>query len=92
MADLRGQSAQPWGVLGLTLTGSGANLLDRLVNQGSIQSKLLSFNYQTKGGYMTFGGVDVKKFSGPLQTLPITPTSMNRSNGFKTDDTNSFIL
>ncbi|EXU97267.1 peptidase A1family protein [Metarhizium robertsii] len=92
MADVSYQDIEPWGALGFTSTGAGSDFLDRLLERASIQSKLLSLNYQNKGGYITVGGIDVKKFAGPLQTAPLIPTSNNADAEFSTNDPNSFFV
>ncbi|RYP38600.1 hypothetical protein DL767_002536 [Monosporascus sp. MG133] len=70
-------TSQP-GVLGLGF-GKGVNsnrsgIIDELVDQGLIQTRAFSLALgplRSEEGSLTLGGVDTKKFSGPLQRLPV---------------------
>jgi len=69
------------GILGLGF-GSGQNLkynnfVDELLAQNVTRSRAFSVALGSveanNGGIITFGGVDTKKFAGPLAALPILP-------------------
>jgi len=50
------------------------NLVDQMVSQGIIASRTYSLylnDLDAASGTILFGGIDVQKFNGPLQTVPI---------------------
>lgn len=54
------------------------NVIDQLVNQGVISSRVYSLYLNDLGadsGNILFGGVDTKKYSGDLIALPVQPDS-----------------
>ncbi|KAI1841747.1 hypothetical protein JX265_007149 [Neoarthrinium moseri] len=67
------------GILGLGLRPNAATtqytyVLDNFVQQGFISSRVFSLDLQTIGnptGSVIFGGIDLAKFSGALEKLPI---------------------
>ncbi|RYP89167.1 hypothetical protein DL770_004539 [Monosporascus sp. CRB-9-2] len=66
------------GVLGLGfgkgVNSNSSNIIDELVDQGLIQTRAFSLtlgSLRSEEGSLILGGVDTKKFSGPLQRLPV---------------------
>ncbi|KHO00322.1 secreted aspartic proteinase [Metarhizium album ARSEF 1941] len=52
--------------------------LDNLAAQGFIKSRAFSLDIrsiESKRGFVVFGGIDTKKFSGPLEKRPIIPAA-----------------
>ncbi|RYP19662.1 hypothetical protein DL765_003255 [Monosporascus sp. GIB2] len=71
-------SSTQLGVLGLGfgkgVNSNHSNIIDELVDQGHIQTRAFSLALgplRSEEGSLILGGVDTKKFSGPLQRLPI---------------------
>lgn len=55
-------------------------ILDSMASQGLIASRAFSLDLRNSydaDGSITFGGLDVKKFLGPLQTLPLESPQMS---------------
>ncbi|SPO05241.1 uncharacterized protein DNG_07928 [Cephalotrichum gorgonifer] len=69
------------GILGAAPSLSGwehdyPSVFDNLVAQGLIGSRSFGMNlrgFQTDSGAVIFGGLDTKKFTGPLKKLPVIP-------------------
>jgi Eukaryotic aspartyl protease len=52
------------------------NLIDQMVSQGQINTKLYSLyldDLQTSTGSIVFGGIDTKKYVGTLKSIPVQP-------------------
>ncbi|RYP75330.1 hypothetical protein DL771_002426 [Monosporascus sp. 5C6A] len=59
---------------GKGVNSNRSNIIDELVDQGLIQTRAFSLALgplRSEEGSLIFGGVDTKKFSGPLQRLPV---------------------
>lgn len=49
-------------------------ILDKVLEKKLVKSRAFSLGVREKGkGGLAFGGYDTKKFSGPLEKLPIQP-------------------
>ena len=60
-------------------------LLDQMVSQGLINSRAFSLylnDLEAETGHILFGGVDTKKFTGLLSTLPINRDITNKASQF----------
>lgn len=56
-------------------------ILDSMASQGQVESRAFSLNlggYDDSTGSIIFGGLDKKKFSGSLQTLPLDSVQRKR--------------
>lgn len=63
----------PFGILGLSFGNGYNNIVDEFKLQGKINSRLfaLSIGAASPVGEIVFGGIDTKKYIGPLTAVPI---------------------
>lgn len=69
-------------------------ILQSMAEQGVINSPVFSLNlgdYDADSGSLTFGGIDTKRYSGKLATVPFEKFPRTFDDGSKFDDTSYYV-